>query len=115
MSACNCMSTACCCRGGYTPRIGEYARYVPYRPPGTADDFAWIEPSMLPPVLIEPPPTRQVPNAVSWQCPGCLTWYAYWVSKCECQKRNAEAEAWTVRDGDTATLPTYGPFTSELD
>lgn len=24
----------------------------------------------------------------AWQCPACGTWYAYWVSKCECQKRN---------------------------
>lgn len=21
-----------------------------------------------------------------WQCPGCKTWYAEWVNKCECQK-----------------------------
>jgi hypothetical protein len=23
----------------------------------------------------------------SWKCGGCGTWYAYWVSKCECAKK----------------------------
>jgi hypothetical protein len=31
---------------------------------------------------------QSAPSTSAWQCPGCGTYYAYWVSKCECQKRN---------------------------
>lgn len=24
----------------------------------------------------------------AWQCPGCGTYYAYWVDHCSCQKRS---------------------------
>ena len=26
-------------------------------------------------------------NVGSWKCGGCGTWYAYWVSKCECEAK----------------------------
>ena len=34
------------------------------------------------------PAAQPAPSISAWQCPGCGTYYAYWVSKCECQKRN---------------------------
>jgi hypothetical protein len=36
------------------------------------------------------------PETSAWQCPGCGTYYAYWVSKCECQKRNSTGSASTT-------------------
>lgn len=38
------------------------------------------------------------PMAGSWQCPACLTIYAWWVSKCECQKRNQTFATNTTND-----------------
>lgn len=35
-------------------------------------------------------------------------WYAYWVSKCECQKHSI------MDSGSTTALPQYGTFTSEM-
>lgn len=73
---------------------------------------------------VEPEPSRTVPDKLptneakplhsgAWQCPACHTWYAYWVSKCECQKK-PENIIGTLRIGETTTLPPYGSFTSEV-
>lgn len=93
MNTCDC-GTACkqlpnCNQSGLPPSLR-----------GRTVEPIWIEPSMVP---IDPP-TPQPVSASSWQCPGCQTWYAYWVSKCECQKRTM------VISGNT-TMPQWGTFT----
>lgn len=78
MSACNCMGGPNCCK--HQPRIGEYCRDMPFN----WGDPIWIDPDFIQPTQQPPFPN---PSASAWQCPGCGTYYAYWIGYCACQVR----------------------------
>lgn len=61
---------------------------------------------------VEPPPSRTVPDepakldpdkfapnryAAAWQCPGCGTWYSYFVSSCACQTHRWSSASTTIK------------------
>jgi hypothetical protein len=125
MSACNCDGKCnrvlgCVCGGVLSVSAMPWLSVTPYQEPSVTD-WPFVTTTTTGGASVEPEPSRTVPKphddprnpspsplAGSWQCPGCLTIYAYWVSKCECQKRKP------VVTGAT-TLPLYGTFTGQSD
>lgn len=74
------MYRTCCCAGYLTNPGGKCCMDLPHAPTVITDRI------VIPPA--QPTQEAKPLHSGAWQCPACGTWYAYWVSKCECQKRN---------------------------